>query len=345
MTYLLEVDNIEFSYSSEHQTTPVLRGCSFQVAAGEMVAIQGPSGSGKSTLLYLLGCMNHAQTGKIRIAGSDITRLSSDAAAIFRNRHIGFVFQQFHLLPKATALQNITLPSVYPIEFAAAPAHQVQRRGRELATLLGLGDRVDYLPQQLSGGQQQRVAIARALMNDPSLILADEPTGNLDSQNAKAVLQEFRKLQKMGKTIVIITHDREVAEQADRIIYLQDGRVVREETRQAARDGGSAALPKETRISSGFTPSYRRILPLAWSNVFRNRARSLLTMLGISIGIAAVLSMLTLGRFAKERILSSYSELGVNTLAFYGYENWQQRRCIQPLFHLLDFRGSEICCR
>lgn len=327
----LRLENVNFSYKLQEQTVPALRGISLDVKQGEMVAIQGPSGSGKSTLLYLLGCMLKPDSGRIIVMGQDIGELSEVELAYFRNRKIGFVFQQFHLLPGTSVLGNILLPTIYPLEDPLPPGESpadLEKRATELATRLGLGQRLDHGPQQLSGGQQQRVAIARALIRDAPLILADEPTGNLDSKTSTEILQLLRELNREGKTVVIITHDPEVAAACDRVIWVRDGKVQgQQETTPAA-----ALEPQEEmhlRRLNWWT-LIRESAPRAWHNLQRNALRSFLTMLGVVVGVASVLSMLTLGSFTKEKILQSYATLGVNTLVFQAYPNWRLRAVDQP---------------
>ncbi len=324
MKPVIQVEDVYYSYKLGKQKVPVLQGCSFTVMPGEFVAIQGPSGSGKSTLLNLLGGMSHFQSGKVSIFGREIQLLSNDDMAEFRNRNIGFIFQQFHLLPKAHVLQNILLPTVYPMERPSA-GPEARQRALDIAESLGLLDRIDHLPQELSGGQQQRVAIARALMNGAPLILADEPTGNLDSKNSASVIEELKRLKQAGKTIVLITHDNQIAKEADRILHIHDGKIVSEDLlREYIPLQESAVVQKiQSPRASWWSLDYlMRIYGQIQGNLFRHKMRSFLTMLGISIGVAAVLAMVTLGTFAKEKILSSYSDLGVNTLKFYAYENW-----------------------
>ncbi|HEY8279770.1 MAG TPA: ATP-binding cassette domain-containing protein [Bdellovibrionota bacterium] len=325
---MIEAAGLSHSYKMGERPLQVLHGLSFKIGAGEMVAIQGPSGSGKSTLMYLLGCLQKVQEGKLRVNGTDVSALDDAQLARFRNHSLGFVFQQFHLLARGTVLENILLPSFYPVE-SAAPGKAEKSRAVALATQLGLGDRLDHLPNQLSGGQQQRVAIARALINDPPLILADEPTGNLDSQSSAQILDLLRSLQREGRTILIITHDPEVAARCDRVLHVRDGKLT------DAPSGPEAISPhskKEERKMPGarrplpliaWLRLMLRQMPLAWDSLNRNRARSALTMLGITIGIAAVLSMVTLGQFTKRKILESYADLGINNLTFEGYPNWR----------------------
>ncbi|RZA07239.1 MAG: ATP-binding cassette domain-containing protein [Proteobacteria bacterium] len=327
---MLEARGIRYSYRLGPERQTIVHDVSISVGDGEMVAIQGPSGSGKSTLLYLLGGLLKPDAGTVEIDGTEITRLPEDSLARFRNQNLGFVFQQFHLLPRASVLENILLPARYPAE-SAEPGPQDFARAKELAELVGLGHRLEHFPNQLSGGQQQRVAIARALMKNPRLILADEPTGNLDSKSAEQILGLLKDLNAKGHSIVIITHDSQVAARCERTVHIHDGRVLIPEGGEAAELAPKP--PPAARAAASPSPIPRaawgallglswRQLPLAWDNLRRNRLRSFLTMLGIIIGIAAVLSMITLGNYAKEKILDSYATLGVNTMRFYGYRNW-----------------------
>jgi putative ABC transport system ATP-binding protein len=219
---LIAVRAVEKAYVTGEQTVRALAGVSFDIAEGEFVAIMGPSGSGKSTMMNLLGALDVPTTGAIEINGQDISTLSRDAMANLRNRTIGFVFQQFNLLPRTTALRQVMLPLSYARPRPADPDLQARRRLEQV----GLGDRLCHFPQQLSGGQQQRVAIARALVNDPKLLLADEPTGALDSKTSADIMGLFRDLNGQGITIVVVTHEAEVARYARRRIVFGDGAIV-----------------------------------------------------------------------------------------------------------------------
>jgi ABC-type lipoprotein export system ATPase subunit len=221
---MIELEGIEKTYTSGDMSTPVLKNISFGIGPGEYVAIMGASGTGKSTLMNILGCLDKPTAGHYRLDGIDMVNLEDDELSHLRNHKIGFVFQQFHLLQRTTALKNVMLPLIYVDQY---PDDAEDRATNALATV-GLSDRLDYSPSQLSGGQQQRVAIARALINDPSIILADEPTGNLDSKSGAEVLAIFQRLHAQGRTIVVVTHDREVADHADRIIVMQDGQIAEE---------------------------------------------------------------------------------------------------------------------
>jgi putative ABC transport system ATP-binding protein len=223
---VIELRDVRKIYKLEEVEVHALRGVSLDISAGEFVALVGPSGSGKSTLMNTLGCLDRPTSGSYRLAGKEIVNLSSDERALVRNQRIGFIFQSFNLLPRTTAVENVELPLLYCGRLSA-----VQRRKRvvELLGQVGLGDRLDHHPGQLSGGQQQRVAIARALVNNPAILMCDEPTGNLDSKTSKEVIQLFRDLNKdHGITVILVTHDQDVARNARRIVVLKDGQIVRD---------------------------------------------------------------------------------------------------------------------
>lgn len=309
---LVSLNHVSHSYELDGEKIPILSDISFDIEAGEMVAIQGPSGSGKSTLLNLLGGFLRLQEGRLSIAGAELAQLSDRALAQFRNQRLGYVFQQFNLLPRTRVIDNILMPTQY------GSGRKPKERALQLAQYLGISDRLDHMPNQLSGGQQQRVAIARALINDPDIILADEPTGNLDSQSSQQTLELFHDLHRQGKTLIIITHDPEVARQCQRILHIHDGQIIKDERLQPLTRTPQQKLTakRATGASSG------TIFKAALRNLTRQKVRTALTMLGVVIGIASVISMVTLGEYTKKRILDSYAEMGVNTLRFFGYPNW-----------------------
>ncbi len=225
---MIELKDIEKTYGSGSVSTPVLRGISFRIEPGEYVAIMGASGTGKSTLMNILGCLDLPTAGEYRLDGVDVVELDDEELSQLRNEKIGFVFQQFHLLQRTTALKNVMLPLIYADQYADDPEGQAE----DALVAVGLADRMTYRPSELSGGQQQRVAIARALVTNPEMILADEPTGNLDSRSGLEVLAIFKQLHRQKRTIVLVTHDQQVAEHADRVIVLRDG-IVAEDRRVA----------------------------------------------------------------------------------------------------------------
>lgn len=224
---MIKVKNIEKTYRKGSVSTPVLRCVNLAIDRGEYVAIMGTSGTGKSTLMNILGCLDKPTSGMFEFDGVDVSKLDDDTLSALRNKKFGFVFQVFFLLERTTALDNVLLPLIYADKY---PTDAIQRAKKALARV-GLKDRTEYLANELSGGQQQRVAIARALINDPDVILADEPTGNLDSDSTNEVLEIFNRLHKEGRTIVVVTHDREVAVQAHRILELRDGKLFENDAR------------------------------------------------------------------------------------------------------------------
>jgi putative ABC transport system ATP-binding protein len=224
---VIETQNLKKRYRMGDVDVSALNGVDLRVETGEFMSIMGPSGSGKTTLLNLIGALDRPSEGKVRIKGTDISRLNDDELAELRNREIGFVFQFFNLVARMSALKNVEMP----MAFAGVSPDERKRRATELLESVGLGDRIDHRPTELSGGEQQRVAIARALVNNPSVVLCDEPTGNVDSKTGKEVMEILRKLNRQQQqTFVIVTHDPLVAESVDRIAHMQDGVIIREET-------------------------------------------------------------------------------------------------------------------
>ncbi|WP_176451989.1 ABC transporter ATP-binding protein [Rhodoferax sp. TH121] len=224
---LIQARDLTKSYAMGGQTVHALRGVSLDIAEGEMVAIMGASGSGKSTLMNILGCLDQPSAGSYVLAGEPVQDMAPDALASIRNRRIGFVFQQFNLLPRTSALENVELPMVY----AGVPAVQRRERARAALERVGLGQRTGHTPAELSGGQQQRVAIARALVNQPQLILADEPTGALDSQTSEDIMQLLTELNQQGMTVVLVTHEADIAAWAQRTLVFKDGHIVEDSRR------------------------------------------------------------------------------------------------------------------
>ncbi|MCO5171532.1 MAG: ABC transporter permease [Planctomycetes bacterium] len=274
------------------------------------MAITGSSGSGKSTLMNLLGCLDHPTSGVCRIAGRDVGALSADQRADLRNRTIGFVFQGFHLLARTTAAENVELPLIYE---GRTSGGERRRRARAVLERVGLGNRLDHTSQQLSGGQQQRVAIARALVTEPRLILADEPTGNLDTKTTREVLDMLLGLNAEGITVIVVTHEPEVAERFPRRIEVRDGQIVVDTgARDPAADADAQAAPVD--IRRGWAAPLAT-LPVAMRAIRRHALRSMLTALGIVIGVGAVVGMLSIGRGARAAMQQQVATLGTNMVS------------------------------
>lgn len=315
MTALLELNDIRRSYPSGDGMVEVLKGITLTINAGEMVAIVGASGSGKSTLMNILGCLDKPTRGTYRVAGTDVSTLSGDALAQLRREHFGFIFQRYHLLSHLTAAQNVEVPAVY----AGTERKARLARAKELLTRLGLGDRSEYQPSQLSGGQQQRVSIARALMNGGQVILADEPTGALDSHSGEEVMAILHQLRDRGHTVIIVTHDPQVAAQAERTIEIRDGEII---ANPPAKTTAASAAKHEGVVTSvggwrQFTSRFQEALTMAWRAMAANKMRTLLTMLGIIIGIASVVSIVVVGDAAKQLVLADIRSIGTNTIDVY----------------------------
>jgi ABC-type lipoprotein export system ATPase subunit len=237
---LITLKDIYKTYFLGEIDVPVLKGVSLEIGRGEMVALMGSSGSGKTTLMNILGCLDRPTKGEYWLDGEEISGLTPEQRADVRNRKIGFVFQSFNLLPRASALENVTMPLDYSMH--KIDEHDALKRGTRLLEMVGLGHRMDHHPQQMSGGQQQRVAIARSLVNQPSLLLADEPTGNLDSTTTEEILETFRKLNdNEGITIVIVTHEVDVAAHCKRVVHMRDGRIDPKDQEAAVHAGGAPA--------------------------------------------------------------------------------------------------------
>ncbi|CAI0693314.1 MacB family efflux pump subunit [Serratia ficaria] len=311
---LLQLRGVSRRFQAGEQTSEVLSGINLSIDRGEMVAIVGASGSGKSTLMNLLGCLDRPSAGDYRVAGRSTALLDSDSLAELRREHFGFIFQRYHLLGDLSALGNVEVPAVY----AGIPRTERRQRAADLLQRLGLKERLNYRPSQLSGGQQQRVSIARALMNGGQVILADEPTGALDSHSGQEVMAILKALNARGHTVVIVTHDMQVAEHAQRIIEISDGAIVADRRKTPA---AAARLPQTPHAAAGRWHSQRDRLREAFKMALlamaSQRLRTLLTMLGIIIGIASVVSVVALGKGSQQRVLADINAMGTSTLEIY----------------------------
>ena len=308
---ILELHDIHKHYQNGDTTVRALDGVSLTIQRGEFVAIMGQSGSGKSTLMNIIGCLDRPTTGSYLVLGKEAANLEPDELASLRRETFGFIFQRYNLLATATAEENVAIPSVY----AGLPKQQRKTHAKELLKRLGLGDRTDHRPSELSGGQQQRVAIARALVNDPPVILADEPTGALDSKSGDEVLALLKQLHAEGRTIILITHAENVAQHAGRIVRIQDGRIIEDTGVNLAR---ARHLPQvqELNLSSAVSlvASMQEALVTAGRSLRVNIFRTILTLLGIIIGVAAVVAMLAVGEGSRQKVLDRISSFGTNLM-------------------------------
>ena len=326
-TPLMEVKGLIREFKAGEQTIRVLHDINLTINQGEMVAIIGQSGSGKSTLMNILGCLDQATAGDYKIFGQSVSRLDADELAKLRREHFGFIFQRYHLLGDINARDNVSVPAVY----AGMDGQARNDRAEKLLSDLGLADKVNNRPSQLSGGQQQRVSIARALMNGGDIILADEPTGALDSKSGEDVVQILKDLNAQGHTIIMVTHDPGLAAQAERVIEIKDGYIIadyKNEDYQQAEAQPAVMIDKHRK--SAFSSFIDRLFEAFKMSLLAMRAhkmRTLLTMLGIIIGIASVVSVVGLGKGSQEQILSNISSLGTNTITVTdGYPYGDPRR-------------------
>ncbi len=316
---LITLNDIFKTYQLGEIDIPVLRGISLNICHGDFVALMGTSGSGKTTLMNILGCLDRPTSGQYWFEGHDVVALSADERAMLRNQKIGFVFQNFNLLPRTTALENVMMPLTYTTE--PTPNNEARKRAEDLLRRVGLGEHFDHEPSQLSGGQQQRVAIARALINRPPLLFADEPTGNLDSSTSEEVLRLFEQLnEEEGVTIILVTHDPNVAEHAKRVIRIRDGVIEPEHAGTPAASGEECPEATENGVKTdkwvhgGFVLRFRRMFYTALNSLRRNVLRATLTALGIIIGVAAVIAMMEIGRGSSSAIQRTIASMGASNL-------------------------------
>lgn len=321
---LISIRQLRREYPIGAETITVLKDIDLDIQAGEMIAIMGQSGSGKSTLMNVLGCLDNGWTGEYRLNGRDISRLEPNELAELRREHFGFIFQRYQLLADLDALENVEVPAIY----AGARKEARRERAHKLLERLGLGDRMTHRPNALSGGQQQRVSVARALINGGEIILADEPTGALDSKSGKELMALLKELNAEGHTIIIVTHDPAVAAQADRVVELSDGVIIADRRKDDANAPAARAPETIKRI-----PRWREALDrvgeafqMALRALSSHRLRTFLTMLGIIIGIASVVSVVALGQGSQQTVLDRISSIGTNTINILPGTNAADRR-------------------
>lgn len=329
---LLELKDVRRSYQSGATMVEVLHGIDLTVKAGEMVAIIGPSGSGKSTLMNIIGCLDNPSSGSYQVMGQDTLNMAPDELAALRRDFFGFIFQRYHLLGHLCARENVQVPAVY----AGVRKHKRDERAKELLGSLGLDERTEYKPSQLSGGQQQRVSIARALMNGGQIILADEPTGALDTKSGQDVMKTLQELNAQGHTVIIVTHDPRIAACARRVIAIEDGSIKSDTINEQIKDingdihkdnssANTTGVPLSTSLVknqwsltwSSYLDRFKEAFIMAYRAMLSNRMRTLLTMLGIIIGIMAVVSVVALARGASEKIIANIAAMGTNTITIY----------------------------
>ncbi|ASP91857.1 MacB family efflux pump subunit [Sinorhizobium meliloti] len=323
MAPLISLQDVSKTYFNGDIAVEVLHHISLDIEAGEFVAIIGQSGSGKSTLMNILGCLDQPTSGSYFIEGENVSGFDSDELAALRRRTFGFIFQSYNLIPTASARENVEVPAVY----AGVSARDRHDRAEALLQSLKLGERIDHRPNQLSGGQQQRVSIARALMNGGRVILADEPTGALDSQSGDEVMRLLRDMNENGHTVIVITHSREVAAQADRLIEISDGHILadRSKKRRSNRDA-AVGLAQRTREGFAAIADVSEAVKMALRALRANLFRTILTLLGIVIGVGSVVAMLAIGTGAQNSVLDRISSMGSDLLV------------VRP--SMANFRGS-----
>ncbi|MCL1972578.1 MAG: ABC transporter permease [Endomicrobia bacterium] len=307
---VVELKGLKKTYHLEKIDVPVLHGIDLEINQGEFVAIMGHSGSGKSTLLNILGLLDKPSEGSFKLAGIEVSKYSDDELAALRNHYLGFIFQQFNLLSKLTALENVYLPVVY----ADSKDEKNHEDPAKLLELVGLKDRMEHRPNEMSGGQQQRVAIARSLINKPLVIFADEPTGNLDTKSTKEIIQILKQLNDSGITIIMVTHEPELTAYATRIIKVQDGLIISDETTKKIDDTKNGRQTQKFEHKAFSLSRIKDYFVQAWRALLGNKMRSVLSILGVMIGVASLISMLAVGTGAQKAIQDQVAGLGSNLL-------------------------------
>lgn len=325
MEKLIVLKNVIKEFQNGESTVRVLDNINLEINKGEFIAIIGASGSGKSTLMNIIGCLDTSTAGDYLIQNKPVKNLSKDELAELRREHFGFIFQRYHLINSINASANVEIPAIY----AGSSKTERSIRAKELLKQLGLEGKEHQKPNQLSGGQQQRVSIARSLMNGGDVILADEPTGALDTQNGTQVMSLLNELHKEGQTIIIVTHDPKIAQQANRVIEISDGKIIAD---KLTKEKTSPNFEKTSEKFKGkksifsFTSQIKEAFSMATNAILSHKIRSFLTMLGIIIGIASVVSIVALGEGSKNKILNDINAMGTNTIDLYPGTGWGDRR-------------------
>jgi macrolide transport system ATP-binding/permease protein len=313
--YVIVLRDLEKTYASEAGEVHAVRGVNLEINRGDFVAIMGSSGSGKSTVMNILGCLDLPTSGKFLLDGVDTSLLESNQLADLRNRKLGFVFQGFNLLARTTALENVELPLIYSTRRLSAEQRHDEAAGQ--LERVGLGDRLDHFPNELSGGQQQRVAIARSLVNRPAVLLADEPTGNLDSSTSEGIMKLFRELNEAGLTIIMVTHEPDIAAHARRTVVMRDGQIRSDDRRAPPAAVAPNGSPTGRHTLFGFLHLAVNILSTSARALMRNKMRTFLTALGIIIGVGAVIAMVAIGRGASTMVENQIRSMGDNMLVVF----------------------------
>ena len=317
---LIEIEKLNKYFGTGENQAHILKDINLSIDQGDFVAIIGASGSGKSTLMNIIGCLDTASSGVCRIDGKETIEMNADELSDLRQRKFGFIFQRYNLLAALNANENVALPAVY----AGMPSRERKARADALLDKLGLKEKTQNRPNQLSGGQQQRVSIARALMNGGEIILADEPTGALDSKSGETVLEILQDLHREGHTIIMVTHDPNIAATASRVIEIKDGRIIKDERQQPYHR--EQKLAKGEYRAPRFWDQLVESFKMATSAIMAHKLRALLTMLGIVIGIASVISVVALGRGTQQQVLSNINSLGTNTMTIMNGTGFGDRR-------------------
>ncbi|BFQ92959.1 MacB family efflux pump subunit [Gallibacterium anatis] len=322
MQHIIEIKNLNKFFGEGENRVHILKNIHLEIEQGDFIAIIGASGSGKSTLMNIIGCLDTASSGSYQIAGKETAKLSADQLSELRQQRFGFIFQRYNLLSTLSAQENVALPAVYT---GMAKPQRLQRAA-QLLEKLGLGNKIDNKPNQLSGGQQQRVSIARALMNGGDIILADEPTGALDSKSGETVMQILQQLHQEGHTIILVTHDKHIAQFANRIIEIKDGEIIQDQRQSLQITARKMTQAATNRGWQFYRDQFFEALNMSINAIIAHKLRSLLTMLGIIIGITSVVCVVALGNGSQQKVLQNINSLGTNTMDIYNGTGFGDRR-------------------